>query len=65
VLIQAKRRAGKEVAHLTYARLDVTPETKLWPFIKIANEIAEIIDTFLEHIPGSKLGEQWKQENLA
>src|SRR6476620_6674648 len=29
-LSQATRRAGKEIAHLTYARLDVTPETKPW-----------------------------------
>src|SRR6266545_7176717 len=31
LLCQAKRRAGKEVAQLTHARLAVMPETKPWP----------------------------------
>lgn len=60
LLSQAKRRAGKEVAHLTYARLDVTPETKPWPFIQIADEISAVINTFLENVPKNKLGSRWK-----
>ena len=60
LLKSSKRRAGKEVAHLTYARLDVTPETKPWAFIQIANEISSIINIFLQHVPKSKLGSQWK-----
>lgn len=57
LLMLAKRRAGKEVAHLTYARLEVTPETKPWPFVEIANEIAAVINIFFEHVPKSKLNE--------
>ena len=60
LLSHAKRRAGKEVAHLTYARLDVTPEIKPWRFVQIANEILTVINTFLENVPKSKLGSQWK-----
>lgn len=61
-LSQAKRRAGKEVAHLTYARLDVTPETKPWRFIDIAKEIAAVIDVFLKNVPKEKLGSKWETE---
>ena len=61
-LSQAKRRAGKEVAHLTYARLDVTPETKPWRFIEIANEIMAVMDIFLKNLPKEKLGSEWKTE---
>jgi hypothetical protein len=32
-LEQARDRAGKEMVHLTYARLDVTPEAKPWRFV--------------------------------
>ena len=64
-LKQAKRRAGKEVAHLTYARLDVTPETKPWRFVDIANEIAAVLNIFLENVPKSKLGKQWEKTGAA
>ncbi len=59
-LSQAKRRAGKEVAHLTYARLDVTPETKPWLFVQITNEISTVMTVFLQSVPQDKLGSQWK-----
>jgi len=60
-LSQAKRRAGKEIAHLTYARLDVTPETKPWHFVQIANEISAVINVFLQNVSKDKLGSQWQQ----
>ncbi len=59
-LSQAKRRAGKEVAHLTYARLDVTPETKPWSFVQIANEISTVMNVFLQNVPKDKMDSQWK-----
>ena len=49
-LLQAKRRAGKELAHLTYARLAVTPETKPWPFMQIAREVVILIKVFIGHV---------------
>jgi hypothetical protein len=38
-------RVGKEMAHLTYARLQVTPNLKGWAF----KEIAEDIDKIMRH----------------
>ena len=61
LLKNAKRRADKEVVHLTFARLDVTDETKPWSFIKIAKEIMNIFDTFIENVPKDRLGENWQQ----
>jgi hypothetical protein len=43
LLSKAKKRAGKEIAHLTYARLAVTPDTKPWAFAAIANEITSVM----------------------
>mgnify|MGYP005836300855 CR=1 FL=1 len=63
-LKQAKRRAGKEVAPLTYARLKVKPETKPWPFVDIAKEIESVLNTFLKKVPKSKLGKQWEQTSV-
>ena len=59
LLSQAKRRAGKEVAHLTYARLDVIPERKPWPFVQISDEISLVIKAFLENVPKNRLGSKW------
>jgi len=61
LLSQAKPRAGKEVAHLTYARLDVKPETKPWQFVQIASEISTVINVFLQNAPKDKFGSQWRQ----
>lgn len=53
------RRVAKEVAHLTYARQDVTPEMKGWPFIDIAKEIQIVINEFLRIVPEYLLGPRW------
>jgi hypothetical protein len=39
-------RAHKEIAHLTYARLAVTPETKPWAYLEIAREVHELMVKF-------------------
>lgn len=54
-------RVGKEVAHLTYARQDVTPETKPWPFIEIANEVNAVFAQFLNLAPLELLGSRWDE----
>jgi hypothetical protein len=59
-LKKARIRAHKELAHLTYARLNVTPETKPWAFIEIANQIHKVMDIFLENVPKHLLGDQWQ-----
>ncbi|HIC92534.1 MAG TPA: hypothetical protein EYP21_10890 [Syntrophaceae bacterium] len=58
-LQKVHRRVAKEVAHLTYARQDVTPETKPWPFVEIANEVNTIFSKFLSLIPLELLGPRW------
>jgi hypothetical protein len=60
-LIGVHRRVAKEVAHLTYARQDVTQETKPWPFVQIANEANLIFTMFLENVPLELLGPRWKE----
>lgn len=45
-LKNAKRRAHKEIAHLTYARLAVTTEAKPWAFVEITDEIQSVIRVF-------------------
>ena len=51
-LKRGRARAHKEIAHLTYARQDVTPETKPWPFVEIANEIQHLMQLFREATRG-------------
>jgi hypothetical protein len=53
------RRLAKGVAHLPYARQDVTPETKPWPFVEIANEVNEVFSKFLSAVPNEILGPIW------
>jgi len=60
VLAKVSPRVGKEVAHLTYARLDVTPEAKRWPVADIATALAAIADTFRVHANPDHLGDLWK-----
>ena len=57
-------RVGKEVAHLTYARQEVAPEMKAWPFVQIGQEIISICDLFLRSIPGNLIGERWTATGL-
>ena len=59
-------RVGKEVAHLTYARQDVTPETKPWNYPQIAHDIMVSFNEFLRIVPMEWLGERWdnKREQI-
>jgi hypothetical protein len=60
------QRVGKEVAHLTYARLDVTQAAKPWPFIQTAKDIEEVLKVFLSFVPVNKLDPRMKdlKENV-
>ena len=60
LLDKAKKRADKEVAHLTYTRLDITPEQKHWDFVKIYNDLQVLIKLFLNNIPTDLLGSKWE-----
>jgi hypothetical protein len=39
----ARTRANKEIAHLTYARLVVSPESKPWAFLDLAQELNAVM----------------------
>jgi hypothetical protein len=55
----AKARAGKEIAHLTYARLNVSREAKAWPFLEIAADVSTAFTEFLRQTPTEKLHDCW------
>ena len=48
VLRSSRDRAHKEIAHLTYARLEVTESEKGWPFSEITTEIQRLMNLFQE-----------------
>ena len=58
-------RVAKEVAHLTYARQDVTPEMKLWPFIEIMSEVNTIFSKFLDLVEPDLLSPGWHSSEQA
>lgn len=60
ILDKAKRRADKEVAHLIYNRLEVTPEKKHWEFIKIFDDLQALVNIFIENVPIDSLGSNWE-----
>lgn len=61
ILTKAKRRAHKEVAHLSYDRQKVTPEEKRWNFLQITREIQEVMQIFLANINKNILGSSWEK----
>ena len=60
LLASVHRRVAKEVAHLTYARLEVTPETKPWHFAQLAAEVDAAFAKFLSMVPLQVLGSKWE-----
>ena len=60
LLLEAEKRANKEVAHLTYTRLDKTPEQKNWEFLLILSDVNKVKEAFLNILPPRHLlGERW------
>jgi len=51
VLETAKRRAHKQVAHLTYTRLLFSEQEKQWPFVEIAQQLQQAFAQFLKTAP--------------
>ncbi len=45
-----KYRTGKEIAHLTYSRLKVTPETKGWQVSDVHNQIVSTLEIFFANL---------------
>jgi len=60
-LSSINKRVGKEVAHLTYSRLKVTPDTKPWPLGDIAEDMISVFDKFLENVVKDNMHIPWNQ----
>jgi hypothetical protein len=50
VLRDARRRTGKEIAHLTYARLDGEADGKLWPHREIVDALRSALFRFIDRV---------------
>jgi hypothetical protein len=50
-LAELSGRAGKEVAHLSYKRLDVIQEKKHWNVLQISAELLHVLRLFVEAAP--------------
>lgn len=61
-LANLRTRVGKEIAHLTYARLEVTPDKKPWPFAAIADAIEALVHRFIRSVPVEHLAPEWLSE---
>ena len=60
LLEDVHRRVGKEVAHLTYVRLELGPDDKEWPFLRLANDLRIPLFHFLKMAPRHNLGPKWE-----
>ena len=52
----ARGRTGKEIAHLTYARMAVTPEIKGWNIAKMTAAIVPVLKLFVENAERPRIG---------
>jgi hypothetical protein len=59
VLRDARERIGTEIAHLSYRRIGIEPESKPWPFREIADGLLSMITKFLELVPAERLSGCW------
>jgi len=59
LLEKAKKRANKELSHLTYTRINVTPEEKKWDFIKVYQDMSCVFDFFIENVDKGLLNSDW------
>jgi hypothetical protein len=59
ILNAVRQRVGKEIAHLTYARVSVTPEAKHWHFLEIAAAMQSVLERLLAVVPRTRLGPSW------
>ena len=59
ILADLRDRVGTEVAHLIYARLLVSSETKGWRFVEIAQASEDVVGRFLRAVPAERLAPIW------
>jgi hypothetical protein len=51
LLVDSRARAAKQIAHPTYARLAVDRAQKDWDVRRISNEVTEVVEKFIRHVP--------------
>lgn len=59
LLILGRERANKEIVHLSYKRIGITPEDKQWQFVELSAEIEKLMTAFLRQVPKGRLGPRW------
>jgi hypothetical protein len=52
-------RVAKEIAHLTYTRLNVTPAAKGWSITEMSQAMGSVIQKFANNVPSDSLGTSW------
>jgi hypothetical protein len=60
VLLDARKRTGKEIAHLTYARLDRTEDDKLWPQREILDALRKPLFRFQQDVDAALVCDPFK-----
>lgn len=61
LLMSVHKRVGKEVAHLTYERLNITAEEKQWQFGQIMIDLNNVFRVFLNNVTKDKLAPSWEK----
>lgn len=56
ILEPARIRTGKEIAHLTYSRMDVTADAKKWRVVEMVNAITAALSVFAKNAEEAYLG---------
>lgn len=56
VLEPTRSRTGKEIAHLTYSRMDVTPEIKGWNIAEMTKAMLHSLKIFAENAEKTRIG---------
>jgi hypothetical protein len=60
VLVEARRRTSKEIAHLTYNRLDRIGDDKLWPTAEIVDALSTDLGRFVDQVPAERVVDGFK-----
>ncbi len=59
LLTRSRKRADKEIVHLSYKRIGITDQDKQWQLVDISTEMEALMKAFLLVVPKSRLGPRW------
>ena len=63
-LKKAKKRANKEMSHLTYTRVGIKLEEKEWPVGIITNYLEETMSSFISLVPAERVTPGLREKNI-